>query len=411
MPTRAHKPPTQAALKTFLPRSKRDPHSTSNVPPRPSIQLTPHDSISSVFESVQSNKARYGTIPVENSTNGPVLETCKCLASAKSKYPHVVIVGEVRLPIRHALLGPRRRQQRQQQQQAQANSNGDGGVAETNAKAPPVFGQDELPDLRWIKRLHTHTQAWSQCSKFLDYLSSLHTSAASASAPAGLTNGTTTTRPLHDSSNDHDPYPKRIDAKSTSSAAAYVGSLPSSMNPNPSAYADAAIASPAAARLHNLPILVSSLEDDHTGNVTRFLLLTSTFPSPTTPSPNPPTLLPPPPLHPHSPHQKCLLTLRLPTGFRPGALSAALSVFASHALNLTNLTSVPSRLRAWDYIWVIEADLGVEDRKDYAGVGAAGEERLRDAVAELEGVGGGEVAVLGVWWFSEEEDRGRDGGA
>ena len=61
--------------------------------PRPSA------SIDEVFRDVESGKAQYGLVPVENSTEGMVNQTLDCLINSP-----LLICSEVELPIRHMLM-------------------------------------------------------------------------------------------------------------------------------------------------------------------------------------------------------------------------------------------------------------------------------------------------------------------
>ena len=61
----------------------------------------PLASIDEVFRAVETEKAHYGVVPVENSTEGMVNHTLDCFMAAP---PEIVICAEVELPIHHALL-------------------------------------------------------------------------------------------------------------------------------------------------------------------------------------------------------------------------------------------------------------------------------------------------------------------
>jgi len=63
-------------------------------------ELVPVGSIASVFEEVQRGQAKFGLVPIENSTDGRVADALHCLAHSDVK-----ICGEVPLRIRHYLLG------------------------------------------------------------------------------------------------------------------------------------------------------------------------------------------------------------------------------------------------------------------------------------------------------------------
>ena len=62
-------------------------------------RLQPVSSIAAVFDSVLGGDNRHGVVPIENSTDGRVVDTLGRLRGGE-----VTIVGEVRLPIHHCLL-------------------------------------------------------------------------------------------------------------------------------------------------------------------------------------------------------------------------------------------------------------------------------------------------------------------
>ena len=57
------------------------------------------ENIEDVFSSVEIGKARYGVVPIENSTEGTVNNTQDCLLETK-----VLVSGEVVIPIEHQLM-------------------------------------------------------------------------------------------------------------------------------------------------------------------------------------------------------------------------------------------------------------------------------------------------------------------
>jgi chorismate mutase/prephenate dehydratase len=67
--------------------------------------LTPVGTIAAVFEEVERGQADYGIVPIENSTDGGIVDTLDCLTSSP-----VQICGEVPLAIHHCLLGQGERQ-------------------------------------------------------------------------------------------------------------------------------------------------------------------------------------------------------------------------------------------------------------------------------------------------------------
>jgi chorismate mutase/prephenate dehydratase len=64
-----------------------------------SAELAPLASIAAVFQAIENGRADFGVVPVENSTEGSVTLTLDLLIDTP-----LVIVGEVLLPVRHALL-------------------------------------------------------------------------------------------------------------------------------------------------------------------------------------------------------------------------------------------------------------------------------------------------------------------
>ncbi len=65
------------------------------------VQNEPLAGIEDVFRAVESERAHYGVVPVENSTEGMVNHTLDCFIDTQ---PVIGICGEVELPIHHAFL-------------------------------------------------------------------------------------------------------------------------------------------------------------------------------------------------------------------------------------------------------------------------------------------------------------------
>lgn len=63
-------------------------------------ELVPVGTIASVFEEVERGQSEYGIVPIENSTDGGIVDTLECLVSSPIR-----ICGEVPLYIHHCLLG------------------------------------------------------------------------------------------------------------------------------------------------------------------------------------------------------------------------------------------------------------------------------------------------------------------
>ncbi|HVA82448.1 MAG TPA: prephenate dehydratase [Candidatus Binataceae bacterium] len=64
-----------------------------------SVEFAPQSSIAAVFQALESGRADFGVVPVENSTEGSVGLTLDLLIDTPLK-----IIGEILLPVRHALL-------------------------------------------------------------------------------------------------------------------------------------------------------------------------------------------------------------------------------------------------------------------------------------------------------------------
>jgi len=64
-----------------------------------SIQMVPENTIQDVFEAVEREKADYGVVPIENSTEGPVSQTLGMFIKSEVK-----ICGEIMTKISHDLL-------------------------------------------------------------------------------------------------------------------------------------------------------------------------------------------------------------------------------------------------------------------------------------------------------------------
>jgi chorismate mutase/prephenate dehydratase len=91
------------------------------------VKMQPLAAIDEVFREVASGQARYGVVPIENSTEGVVSHTLDSFVDSPLK-----ISGEVKLRIHHHLLCA------------------------------------DLTDLKSIKRVYAHQQALAQCRKWLD---------------------------------------------------------------------------------------------------------------------------------------------------------------------------------------------------------------------------------------------------
>ncbi|RKF63055.1 P-protein [Erysiphe neolycopersici] len=191
-----------------------------------SYDFQPGASIPEILESVQSGTAALGVVPIENSTNGPVILSFELLADRQNLYPDVNICKETYLNVNHYLLG------RRFPRQSNDSPTMSGACTPTTATPLPIIPRSvPLCSLKHIKRLYSHPQAWGQCEVFLGaYLKNID----------------------------------RIDTSSTSMAAQLVRQDLSGTS--------AAIASRLASKVNNLDILAEEIEDKQ-DNVTRFLVL------------------------------------------------------------------------------------------------------------------------------------------
>ena len=124
------------------------------------------------------------------------------------------------------------------------------------------------------------------------------------------------------------PGAKRISYHDTAAAVEYVSNK---QNPH-----IAAIASRAAASLHNLSVLDSNIEDNKT-NYTRFVAISRTASKK------------------NDAHNKASLVLE--TDHQPGSLAKILSIFSARGINMTKLQSRPIIGEAWTYRFYIDIEI------------------------------------------------------
>jgi len=129
---------------------------------------------------------------------------------------------------------------------------------------------------------------------------------------------------------EHFPNAKRIEYEDTAASVSYIQANKLIEN--------AAIASKVAAEDHNLPILMSDIEDNP-ANFTRFLVLQ--------PDGEPPI-------------GANKTSLIITTNHAPGALAHALSLFARKDINLVRLQSRPIIGEAWRYRFYIDVEAAGE---------------------------------------------------
>ena len=107
---------------------------------------------------------------------------------------------------------------------------------------------------------------------------------------------------------------------------------------------EAAIASELSAKIYNLDILESNIEDEK-GNVTRFLIMGK------------------PVLQPELKKNKYITSLLFKLKSKPAALYSALSGFAIQGVNLTKLQSYPEKNSFTSYFFLCDLDGHIDDQK------------------------------------------------
>lgn len=148
-------------------------------------------------------------------------------------------------------------------------------------------------DISKVEKIYTHTQAWGQCTNWLNR----------------------TGKELD-----------KIDSSSTSKAAEIAAK---------EGETTAAIASETASKIYNIPILYKNIENVK-DNTTRFLILSKKEAEVV-------------------PDSKYVTLLAFTVAHNDaGALVRALNILETHGINMTSITSRPSGIKAWQYVFFIE---------------------------------------------------------
>ncbi len=214
-----------------------------------SSSFTPLNTIDLVFKEVSTNRAKFGVVPIENNTQGAVGASFDAL----EKYKNIKIIGEIYLDINHALCG--------------------------------VCG-----NLKDIKRIYSHSQAYGQCREFL--------------CSHGL---------------DEVQF---IETDSTSKGAMLAKNDEFS----------ATICSKTAAKLSALPIIKENIQDV-LGNRTRFFVISLNEVAAS------------------GDDKTSILAITLD---RPGALFELLGVFKEHGINITHLESRPVKRGNFESLFYLD---------------------------------------------------------
>lgn len=212
--------------------------------------------IEAIFKVLDNKEAKYGVVPIENNTEGAVGVTLDCLR----KYEKVKIVSELYMDIHHSFAS-------------------------------------EMDNLKDIKRIYSHPQAYNQCRGFLEEHILSHI--------------------------------EFIPTKSTASAAKRAKEDKNS----------AAICPHIAAKLYNLPIMFNKIEDNR-ANKTRFLIL-SDFKN--------------------LPGSRNKTSILAKTDHRPGSLVELLQTFQDQKINLTKIESRPEKTKGFKSVFYIDFEGHIDD--------------------------------------------------
>ena len=295
----------------------------------------PLTTIEDVFAAVQAGIASHGIVPFENSSNGSVVFTLDLFADLQGRYPDIMVRDEIYLPVHHCLLGhapkdniPPKSDVAWRSVKDDADSPNVSGAVTPTQSAPQPAKPRVKPthDLKHIKKLYSHPQAWGQCKLFLS---------------------------------TYTKHAERQDVSSTSKAAEHVAQDTTGTS--------AAISSKIAADLNGLDVLAEGIEDNE-GNSTRFFVLRRWQDIESLESRT--RVLEAVEME----RYKTLLSFTVVHG-EPGALADSLAVFKKFNLNLTSINTRPSGEAQWHYIFFVE----FMGRKRPDGKGGA----VNDALSEL----------------------------
>ncbi|KAK3717800.1 prephenate dehydratase [Vermiconidia calcicola] len=320
------------------PKASYTHQATTQQFPESDCTIICQSSIEDVFAAVQTGTASHGVVPFENSSNGSVVFTLDLFADLQGRYPDILVCGEIYLPVHHCLLGHVPSHPSPKVDQAASRSlMSDGDSPDVSGTVTPTQAapRPELPrvqpshDVKGIRKLYSHPQAWGQCKLFLStYLKGV----------------------------------ERQDVSSTSKAAEHVAQDKTGTS--------AAISSKIAAELNGLSVLAEGIEDNE-GNSTRFFVLRRRQEAQKSEHVNEVDEST------EMERYKSLVMFTVNHG-EPGALARSLEVFNKFGLNLTSINTRPSGETQWHYIFFVEF-LG---RKRPEGKGGA----VNDALNELDQV-------------------------
>ncbi|KAH3666005.1 hypothetical protein OGAPHI_004194 [Ogataea philodendri] len=262
-----------------------------------SIVYLPQPSINSCFKSISKDECDFSVIPFENSSNGQVVLTYDLFRDW--------FIQEDRLKIKL--------REMEQSTSSEASS--------TKTRDFQVIAEQFVTihhnfitysnDISKITTIYSHPQVWSQCNKF-----------------------------LHKHELDNNIKIQKIDTSSTSKAVEIVASLKTEEQRQTTA----AMASLTASEIHGVPVKVSQIED-FKGNTTRFLVLSKK---------QLPVLDSSIALNKVSDKRLTLLTFIIKNNDNFGSLCDILQVFKQYNLNLQSITTRPSVVSPWRYVFFVE---------------------------------------------------------
>ncbi|KAI1417721.1 PDT-domain-containing protein [Hypoxylon sp. FL1857] len=257
------------------------------------FDLIPVETIKDIFDTTQSGRADYGVVPFENSSNGSVVFTLDQFADRTGEYPDLSVCAEIYLDVHHCLLG------------------------HFSPSQPQSQSQEREIEVKHVKRVYSHPQAFGQCVKFLrKYLRGIET----------------------------------IDVSSTSKAAELAKADATGES--------AAISSSAAAKLLGLDVLARNIEDRE-DNTTRFFVLRRGLNSPSSDEKLEQVLTERRRRDINGgegdvySQTKSLASFTVPHR-SPGALADVLECFRRARLNLTSINSRPSLVEPFQYVFFVE---------------------------------------------------------
>ena len=221
-----------------------------------SASFLPVETIGEVFDAVDSGKAEFGVVPIENSNEGVVSSTLDLFVDYDLK-----VSAEVMLEISHNLLS-------------------------------------KSGDKTKIRKVYSNPQASAQCRRWLE----------SNLRGIPVLESTSTARAAEIASQDDEV---------------------------------AAIASELAAKIYDLHFVEKNIGDSKY-NFTRFLVISKEYPQKTG-------------------EDKTSIMFSIKD--KPGALYDILSPFKKAKINLTKIESRPSKRKAWEYIFFVDMEGHVDDKR------------------------------------------------